>query len=174
MITIAQAAKFIEARESRRLGWYPDSEGNPTIGVGFNLDRAGAAEALKAIGVTKEQIMRGRKLTHAEVDILLTNDVRACLSAARAHVRTFAQQPDAVQLMLVDQIFNMGLSAFAEFKRYRTHLAAGRYDAAAGELMFEAPPNPELTDYYKKTKSRAIGHIATLHGLGNLKESARV
>lgn len=165
MITVPQAAKYIEARESRRLKWYFDSEKHPTVGVGFNLDRAGADQSLKAIGVTKAQIMRGRLLTHAEVDTLLANDVAACLDAAMRHVPNFGTQPEEVQLILVDLVFNLGLTRFARFKQFLYFIRHGSYARAAGELMFKAPPKPELTAYFTQTKTRAIGHIATLHGL---------
>ena len=102
------------AKESDRRFPYRDSEGKLTIGVGRNLE--------------------GKPLSDVVVRLLLDEDI----DEAEAGAKTFpwyAALDDTRQRVVVEMIFNLGLSRFTKFKRTLAYLAAGMYDAAADEMV---------------------------------------
>jgi hypothetical protein len=78
-------ATWIERHEKRSHEVYPDNRGNPTIGVGFNLNRPGADETVSAVlpGLSRSQLLNGQQLDDSQIDALLNHDIQTALSAAR-------------------------------------------------------------------------------------------
>lgn len=59
------------------------SKGNPTIGVGFNLDRPDADKLLKKIGTSKRELMAGGVITKAQSQKLLELGMKESLGFLR-------------------------------------------------------------------------------------------
>lgn len=156
---VAAAMAFIEPFEGRRSRVYLDSLGHPTIGVGFNLDRTGAADDLAELlpGVSYRAVRRGdQRLTDAQVDVLLRHDVGRALEAARRHVPNLDRLPREAQLVLIDMSFNLGsLSAWHDL---RAAVAATNFDAAAA-AMYDSR-------WRTQTGRRATRLIAIMESLG--------
>ena len=93
---------------------YRDSVGKLTIGVGRNLDDKGISDD--------------------EAMYLLDNDINEALRDARTFV-WFDDLTDARQRVVVNMIFNLGLTRFSNFKKTIHHIAAGEYDKAAVEML---------------------------------------
>lgn len=132
---IAAAARFIEPFEGRRHRVYEDSMGNLTIGVGFNLDRPGAAEDLAKLlpGVSYRGLRRGTvRLTDAQIDTLLRHDAARALESARRHVENFDELPRQAQLILVDMSFNLG--SLRGWPGLQAAVEAGDFATAADEM----------------------------------------
>jgi GH24 family phage-related lysozyme (muramidase) len=130
-----RALDFIEPFEGRRHRVYRDSRGNRTIGVGFNLDRAGAADDLKRVlpGVGYRALRRGEvSLTDAQIDVLLRQDAQRAIDTARRQVRGFDNLPLGVQLIVVDMTFNTG--SLHKWRQFKAALARQDYAAAADSM----------------------------------------
>jgi GH24 family phage-related lysozyme (muramidase) len=113
----------LRSEEGVRAVAYDDADGQPitrgstihgwpTVGVGHNLTVPLSARA---------------------IDLILEDDLQPALAAAQAYP-WFAELNEARQLAIVDQIFNMGASTFAQFRQYQAFLAAGNFGAAGDDL----------------------------------------
>lgn len=155
---IDQAVAFIEPFEGRRHRVYRDSRGNRTVGVGFNLDRPGAAEdigrLLKGVGYTA--LRRGTTtLTDAQIDVLLRYDVQRAIETAKGQIIDFNRLPRQAQLVLVDMTYNMGsLDRWLDLRRALAH---NDYTAAA-DAMHDSR-------WRRQTGQRAKSLIELMHGL---------
>lgn len=129
------AIEFIEPFEGRRHRAYRDSRGHLTIGVGFNLDRAGAADDLDKLlpGVGCPALRRGDAvLTDTQIDVLLRHDVQRALDTARRQVTGFDALPIDAQLIVIDMTFNTG--SLHKWRKFRSALARRDYIAAADAM----------------------------------------
>ncbi len=130
-----QAAAFIEPFEGRRHRAYRDSRGNMTIGIGFNLDRAGAADDLEELlpGINYYALRRGSiTLTDEQIDILLHHDTQRAIDTARRQFKNFDQLPTQAQLILIDMTFNTG--SLQKWRNLRSAMAREDYSAAADAM----------------------------------------
>ena len=113
---IATASAWIEHWEGRRNQTYIDSMGHPTVGVGFNLDAAGAQAAIEALGLDYEQVRAGSQmLTDAQIDTLLSQGIDRAASDAQKPIPAFNNVPGDKQIVIVDMLFNLGLAGFSKF-----------------------------------------------------------
>lgn len=125
----------IERHEGRRNKAYVDTAGHPTIGVGFNLDRADAAAKVSALGCDFAAVRAGDiTLTNEQVDELLAPDIATAIDAAARLVRTFDALSPRRQHACVDLAFNLGASGLARFTKTLAALDAGDFSEAAREL----------------------------------------
>lgn len=130
-----RVVSFIEPFEGRRHRAYRDSRGNMTVGVGFNLDREGAAADLKKLlpGVGYRALRRGDvALTDAQIDTLLRYDARRAIDTARRQITEFDSLPLDAQLIVVDMTFNTG--SLHKWRRFRAALGRQDYAAAADSM----------------------------------------
>ena len=66
--------------EGKKHKVYKDTEGIPTIGVGFNLTRSDAKAKITALGHNYDKILAGEaSLTDEQIDKLLTDDINASI-----------------------------------------------------------------------------------------------
>ncbi len=101
--------------EGLRLKPYRCTAGKLTIGVGRNLDDRG--------------------LTEAEALLLLDNDIQDCWARLEAGLPWVTTAPEAVQEVLANMCFNLGLAGVLAFRQTLEHLRAGRYAEAAAEML---------------------------------------
>ncbi len=134
--TLQAAARLIEKHEGRHHMLYSDSEGHPTVGVGFNLDRPGAREALSRVGASHLALLAGAAgLSDAQIDALLAQDLAASVASASAICPTFADLHREAQLALIDMAFNLGRSGLASFRKMLAAIAAADFLTAAVEAL---------------------------------------
>ncbi|MGH9405456.1 MAG: glycoside hydrolase family protein [Terriglobia bacterium] len=138
---IAATMDWIAKWEGSQPRAYVDTQGHPTIGVGFNLDRPDAPGAIGGLGLDYSQVRAGaQELTSAQIQQLFAQDVNAAVVGVRERVRNFDSLPDAAQMVLVDMVFNLGVAGFGNF----THLIGALQlpdwnavaDAMANSLWF--------------------------------------
>jgi len=121
---IDRAMAFIEPFEGRRHRVYRDARGYLTIGVGFNLDRPGAAQDVSKLltGVGYHALRRGDiALTDAQIDLLLRHDTQRAIDTARRQVTGFDDLPMDAQLIVIDMTFNTG--SLHKWRKLRLALA---------------------------------------------------
>jgi GH24 family phage-related lysozyme (muramidase) len=155
---LAAVIAKIEPFEGRRHRVYTDSRGHLTIGVGFNLDRPGAADDLQRLlpGVNVRALRRGStRLTDAQIDRLLEHDAARALAEARRCFDNFDSLPRTAQLILVDMTFNLG--SLRRWPNLRAAVAAHDFSAAA-DAMHDSR-------WRTQTGRRARHLIAQMHAL---------
>jgi lysozyme len=101
--------------EGLRLKPYRCTAGKLTIGVGRNLDDRGISES--------------------EALHLLDNDIKACWGQVVGSLPWAVHAPEAVQEVLANLCFNLGLAGLLGFRQTLALLQAGRYAEAALELL---------------------------------------
>jgi lysozyme len=97
---------------------YADSLGYLTIGVGRLIDER-----------------KGGGITEPEALLLLDNDIRRHWGELAAALPWVAQAPEAVQEVLANMCFNLGLAGLLGFRQTLAHLEAGRFAEAAAEML---------------------------------------
>jgi len=101
--------------EGLRLKPYRCTAGRLTIGVGRNLDDRG--------------------LTEDEALVLLDNDIKAFWGQLVVALPWVVQAPEAVQEVLVNMCFNLGLAGLLQFQQTLAYLQAGLRLDAATEML---------------------------------------
>lgn len=101
--------------EGLRLKPYRDTLGVLTIGVGRNLDDRG--------------------LTEGEALYLLDSDIDLCERQLVARFPWFAALDAERQRVLLDMVFNLGLTRLLDFKKMLSAVGRGDYAAAAAEML---------------------------------------
>ena len=139
--------KQLVKHEDKRTKVYKDSEGIPTIGVGFNLNRADAKKKIEGFGLDYTKVKEGKQeLTEAQIDELLEADINAAVTDCKAVFPMFADLSDVRQRVLIDMMFNLGKDRFEKFKKMIESVKAGKYAAAADEM--------KASKWYEQVKTR--------------------
>ena len=133
----------LQSDEGFKKGVYKDTEGIKTIGYGFNLERAGAKEALDAAGIKKSlgDLKSGKlKLTKDEASRLMRGEYPHFADAAKRFVNkgrdgTWSKLTLDRQKILTNMAYNMGETGLNKFEDLRTALQKGNYEQAGEEMM---------------------------------------
>ncbi|HEU4326647.1 MAG TPA: glycoside hydrolase family protein [Roseiflexaceae bacterium] len=134
-ITRRDIADLIERHEGRRSRVYTDTEGHPTIGIGFNLDRGNARARLRELGLDYQAVRSGRvELTDAQIDQLFAADLNQSIEDARDLVDNYDQLSANRQAVLADMAFNLGRNGLAQFRRMIAAVEAENWERAAAEM----------------------------------------
>jgi GH24 family phage-related lysozyme (muramidase) len=133
---VYSAGKHVERKEGRRRHVYIDSEGNPSIGIGFNLHRPGAALALSRVGANYDDLVSGRAdLSELQIDALFARDLADSIEAAADVCPSLGSLPLPAQIALVDMAFNLGRTGLAGFRGMLAAIARGDMETAAVEAL---------------------------------------
>jgi lysozyme len=152
-----RAQNLIEQHEGRRNRAYADTEGILTIGIGFNLEEPSARSRIEALEVDHGALCAGQaSLTDAQIDTLFSRDLDTAISDAASRVPDFWNQPEDVQLAMVDMIFNLGGPRFSKFTDMIAALKAKDYLTAAAEMAD--------SKWAKQVSNRAADNIALVRG----------
>jgi len=136
---LVTASAWIEHWEGRRNQAYTDTMGHPTVGVGFNLDAAGAQAAIAALGLNYNQVVAGTQLlTDDQIDTLLGQTVNQAVSDSQTAVSTFNSVPGDRQIVIVDMLFNLGLTKFSKFVQTIEAINAQDWQTASQQMQQSA------------------------------------
>ena len=153
--------KMLSTNEGDRDYIYFDTEGNPTTGIGFNLNAAHNKKFLKdnnidirsvrVVDKDGNTIREGRNLTENEKLLMYNHSLRQAFKDARLYDPRFDQRPESVQMGLVDMAF-MGLTKLKKFVKMKKGLDANDYYTVAKEA--------KDSDWFKQVKSRGPRTVA--------------
>ncbi len=162
-----------EAEVQRRIGInegssttvYMDSASppNPTIGVGFNLNRSDASSALAQIGANYNAVMNGTALTDQQVGELFAYSLAPVVDQAQASLQPFHfdSMSDARRFVVCDLVFNLGSDGWLSFVNTRAlidqacHAMRSGDDAGAHVLFGQAAVALSQSDWYNQVGNRA-------------------
>jgi GH24 family phage-related lysozyme (muramidase) len=149
------ARDWIENWEGRRNHVYLDSHGHPTIGIGFNLDRADAREKIEDLGLDYDEVRAGnRDLTDDQIDQLFDADLDQAIDDAGQIISNFDSLPGARQTLVVDMIFNLGATGFSNFRRAISAIDNENWETAADEM--------QDSSWYHQVGRRARADVAAM------------
>lgn len=115
----------LKEQEGLRLFAYVCPAGRLTIGYGHNL------EASPVDGVRKV----GDRITKAEAEKLLAQDVQICGEQLDAYAPCWRQMNDARQAVLLNMCFNVGARSLRGFGKMWQALSLGNFEKAADEML---------------------------------------
>ena len=128
--------EWIEGWENRKPHVYPDPAGHPTIGVGFNLDRADAPQKIAALGLDYSDVRAGQvTLSDEQINQLFDADVDQAIADAKSIVSNFDTIPENKQKVVVDMVFNLGAAGFSGFHKTIQAIENKDWQTAAQEMQ---------------------------------------
>ncbi|MEZ0072587.1 glycoside hydrolase family protein [Planotetraspora sp. GP83] len=114
---------------------YPDSKGHPTVGVGFNLDRADAPALLQSVGANYAAVRAGtQNLTPLQITTLFEGDFYAAIANVKTVIYNFDRLTSSRQVVLIDMMYNMGPGKFRQFTRMIGAVNVGDFYRAGLEM----------------------------------------
>lgn len=113
-MNINKIKKLIKEHEGVKKFPYRCPAGKLTIGVGRNLEDVGLRED--------------------EIEYLLDNDLKECISDLRTIFPQFDEIDDVRQAVLIDMRFNLGPARFRTFKRFIQAVRGGYWLLAVQEM----------------------------------------
>jgi GH24 family phage-related lysozyme (muramidase) len=141
--------KYIELHEGRKEKAYVDTKKHPTIGIGFNLDRADAKQWVESLGLNYDAMKEGKiGLTNSHIEQLYEADLATAIADAKKFFPRFDELDAMRQIVLVDMVFNLGLSRLNKFKKFKLALEQNDYEEAAQQM--------EQSRWAKQVNSRSL------------------
>lgn len=137
---------------------YIDTEGHPTVGIGFNLDRSDARRRLSAVGANYDKIRAGSAtLTDYQIRTLFNDDMVNAVSCASSWLsQVWGRMSTDQKSAVADMAFNLGCSGLQKFRNMKAALLRGDYGGAADEMRD--------SKWCRQVKSRCDRNIACMKG----------
>ena len=137
---------------------YLDTEGHPTVGIGFNLDRSDARRQLSAVGANYDQIRAGSAtLTDYQIRTLFNDDMANAVNCAYSWLsQVWGRMNNNQRSAVADMAFNLGCYGLQQFKNMKAALLRGDYGGAAAEMR--------NSKWCRQVKSRCDRNIACMKG----------
>lgn len=133
---------LLRKHEGNKLQVYPDTENEPTIGIGRCLSTKGLTkyecDYLNLGTYDKNSViakLEVRGITQEEADYLLSNDIDHFTEQLSKSLYFFNKLPETVKIVLIDMAFNIGISGLLKFKNTLALIEKGKYKLAANEML---------------------------------------
>ncbi|HEY3501794.1 MAG TPA: glycoside hydrolase family protein [Actinocatenispora sp.] len=157
MTTDQQLRDQLGVDEGNRTHVYTDTAGHPTVGIGFNLDRADARTQLSGVGADYDAVRAGTQdLSQDQINQLFSHDVGTAVGTARGYYAGFDQLDATRQRVLTNMAFNMGPATLGQFHQLHTALTNGDWNAAATAMQ-----NSHWANQVGDRATRLIDHMRT-------------
>jgi lysozyme len=154
MVDRQKIVALLTRHEGFRATCYRDTRGFLTVGIGCNLDAAGAAERCATAGLDYHALRDGQAITLEQAQALLAEGIQSALDVATITVAGFMDLPEMVQLVVIDMIFNLGGGKWGQFHRLIAALEAHDWRQAVNEMRASL--------WYGEVGTRALEDIALL------------
>jgi GH24 family phage-related lysozyme (muramidase) len=139
-----------------------DTTGNPTIGIGFNLNKAGAQQLIAGQGYDYNSIVAGTTcLSDAAVVALFQNDVANAQACAQKTAPFFGNLKSSAQSVVVDLIFNLGCGGYSSFTGFNSFLNNGDYAGAANDLQTQTQWCGQVGTRYVSVHTACCHHLCS-------------
>jgi hypothetical protein len=168
----AEVQRRLSINEGCRNVVYMDSANppNPTIGIGFNLNRPDARQALSSVGADYNAVLGGSPLTDQQVAQLFAYSLAPVVGEARESLQPlhFDSMSDARRFVLCDLVFNLGNAGWLDFVNTRgiidraCHAARSQDDAGAHTLFGQAADALMQSAWFTQVGNRAKRDVAMM------------
>ena len=137
---------------------YTDTEGHPTVGIGFNLDRSDARQQLSDVGADYDKIRAGTEiLNDYQIQMLFRVDMDKAVRCVSSWLpNTWLLMNNDQRSAIVDMAFNLGCAGLKKFKNMETALKLREYRRAAAEMR--------NSKWCRQVKSRCLRDISCMTG----------
>jgi lysozyme len=140
MMEDTKVASKVSTRQEEgfRTRMYKDTNGFRTVGIGFNMDAAGARRLWEQAGVTTgfDDVLAGRKtISKGEAEALYTTTKTNARNGASRLVKNFNQLGTHQQDALADMVFQLGQAGAMAFARTRGLIEQGKFKEAAQAML---------------------------------------
>jgi GH24 family phage-related lysozyme (muramidase) len=155
--SLPPGASMTQQNEGIRLSTYRDTEGNPTVGYGFNFNSGIASKVWRDAGLDKDMaaVKQGREaLSQDEALKLFQASYKIAQNDAKAYYPEFDDLSPAQQSALMDMSYQMGLPNLQKFKKLKAALRKGNKNAIVESIR--------TSEYGKKFKDRAQKVVTAL------------
>lgn len=109
------AKEAVKAHEGLRHKPYLCTKGKLTIGYGRNIEDNG--------------------ITTHEANILLEHDLKMADIEARKFTKSFDELSDTRKSVIVNMVFNLGITRLSKFVKFKQALEQGNYEQASFEML---------------------------------------
>lgn len=134
--------------EGLKLHVYKDSAGKRTIGYGHNLTTSKSVRNCELLGLNHAALITGKlDLTRQQAEYLFKLDYNDAKLDVQQLPINFDSHPPAVQKILVDLSFNLGITKLRQFKDALTNFKKYDYKSAAQAL--------KKSKWFKQTGNRS-------------------
>lgn len=116
---------------------YMDTEGHPTVGIGFNLDKANARKQLSSVRADYDSIRAGTAtLDDYQIRSLFYSDMEDAVNCASSWLsdRAWSRMSTDRKSAVADMAFNLGCAGLKKFKKMKAALERQDYSRAAAEM----------------------------------------
>ncbi len=141
---------FTQQNEGVRLSTYTDTQGNPTVGYGFNFNSGIAPKVWKMAGISKRYnaVKAGREtITPQEAQALYQTSQAIAMKDAKSYFPDFDKLNQGQQIALMDMSYQFGLPKLKEMKSLRSALQRGDKNAIVNAIR--------NSEYGRKYETRA-------------------
>jgi lysozyme len=122
--------------EGIQLAAYEDTLGYRTIGYGHNMEKVGSKELFLRLGLSWKDLYTGKSyLTLAQAEKIYLADYAVAVKDAMIVFKSFKDQPEIIQRIMVDLSFNMGRTKLSKFYATIEALNNKDYKQAAKQLL---------------------------------------
>tara|TARA_B100000614_G_scaffold262903_1_gene299917 strand:+ start:88494 stop:89315 length:822 start_codon:yes stop_codon:yes gene_type:complete len=136
---------------------YPDAD-SKSIGYGFFLGNPSARNRIEELGYNFEAVYNGEQpISPEHATKLFREDIKIATRDAQQLFPSYTNQPAAVQLILTDMAYNLGIDRLSRFSEFRAAIEAKDYQEAAKELVDSR--------WYGQVGNRSKNHVRTLQGI---------
>ena len=137
---------------------YIDTEGHPTVGIGFNLDRSDARHRLSAVGADYDKIRAGiAVLSDYQIQKLFRADMEEAVRCVHSWLpNTWQHMNNDQRSAIADMAFNLGCAGLMKFKNMEAALKLREYHRAAAEMR--------NSKWCRQVKSRCLRNISCMTG----------
>lgn len=124
---------LIQEEEGFRAKPFLDTEGNLTVGSGFNLDDS------RVRPMISQDVIEGRRelqqVENRRILEVLANRARQDAISFVGDEKTFTNMAPARQRTLINMAFQLGLTKLNQFSRLRAAILSGDTESAAAEIL---------------------------------------
>lgn len=159
MIGASDMLDFIAQWEGFEPIAYPDGD-SKSVGYGFYLGNSFSREKIESIGGNFDRIFAGQEqITPAQARQLLQISAQIAVNDALSYYPELGQHPKAVQMIIIDMAYTMGISRLNKFNNLKAALENRDYKRAA-EII-------EKSRWFGQTGRRGQNHYQTMMSLSN-------
>jgi lysozyme len=115
---------------------YTDTTGNPTIGIGFNLNDPSNQKYMTEQGMDHRDIIANKRtLSQDQIKQLYRRSFRNAYDDSLAFLPDLGTHPEPVQKAVLDMAFNLGRPNLLAFKKTQALLKNRNYKSASKEML---------------------------------------